>query len=254
MNTPASPQELDPQQLALAGWGAAVPIAEILRQKTIDRICSTIHRYWMTEVLTRCGGTLAEARTNLEEGYGQKGWSDAPHMLALHMTRNLLRQLPPEEFIAESPQDFLRHYGLDDDREVPDDVVELCGLTNYDFWYGMLPEGSDIIASADGILRVRSRVMEVEGVTENQLSTKAGLAEEIGSAIDERTREVAEQGIRTILGQQFACGSLLERDRRIDAVDHILTSAADKLCEIIRQEQRQRRPKAPDDDGDPSFS
>lgn len=248
MDTSDRSQDLDPRKLAHAGWGTAVPIAEILRQQTINSICNTIHMHWMHEVLRRCGSTFEEAQTNLKEGYTQRGWSDAAHMLALHMTKNLLRQLPLDEFIEHSPQDFLRRNGLDDDGEVPEVMVKLCGRTNYDFWYGMLTEGSEISATADGILRVRARVMEVAGITEDQCAAQSGMAIEIGSVTDERTREVAEHAIRIILGKRFACATLLDRDRKIDAVHHILMDATQNLCAIMRQERRQRRSGAADDE------
>ncbi|MDO8468134.1 MAG: hypothetical protein Q7S29_00030 [Candidatus Peribacter sp.] len=239
MDIPQTFQDLDARKLAHEGWGATVDIAEIMRQETLNTLRQFVHGLYMTETLRRAGGTLEQAATTLSKSYRQHGWSDTAVMLSMHLTQNLFRELPLDEFIARSPKDFLRRYALPDDGEIPEGCIDSCDLQEHDFWYGMLPEGRELIVTGDGLQRITQRVMEMENIAPEAVLNDTRKQETLVRTFEKQTRKVTEQAIRTVLAERLTTRSLLDRDRMIDSVHHIAMDAAFKLFQLLKSERGQ---------------
>lgn len=226
----------DAEQLSHEAWGSRVDIAEMLRHETINEIHGFLQGLHWEESLSRAGND----HNAMFEHHRRDGWSDAPWTLSLHLAYNLLRNLPLEDFIENTPQDLLRTYALDQDKEVDPSLLLQCPMRDHDFWHGMMREGREIFASNDGEMRLRDREISMRGMTKKKLRNSARVRMDVNAAAEQKFAVLHQIAIRQVLSNRIVYRNLLERDRMLDSVFHIIDDAADRLCMLIQQERKKR--------------
>lgn len=235
----ASLEHLEAKQLAHKAWGTTVDIAEILRSETMLSINMFLHNLQMHEELAHRGESMKDLMENMRNGVDDYLWPSTASTLYKNTVRNLLRNIPLDEFIDKDARDFLRHYALDETK-TGQAAIEECDTQEYDFWYGMLHEGREIIATADGCMRLYEGAMKKAGVTYKQLHRDDEKAREVMDIFNDERMIVCEHAVRTSIAEDLSYRNLLERDRLLNSIRHTIDKAAQKLFTLLRQEERRQ--------------
>lgn len=192
---------LDSQQLANEAWSSSVDIAEILRTKTLREI----------EHFLSCESVLEKT-----------------------MIDSLMRLLPLDDFIENNARDFMNRYGIDSGHEVTEEMIDGCDISDHEFWYPVLAEQREIRVSASELMRLYPHYKRQFPNFDQEPDEKKRHLWKRES--ENRKDAVYEHAIRTVLSGRFSFQNLLERDRALDEVHHIIVDAKRKLNDSIALE------------------